>query len=148
MKSVTIPQFDVITADNPYVFKELLNSRIRELAQYEPEVVEKTIDGSEYRAMIQWTETESVGLDSRFFSVREEFHDEGIRFICGECPLHDIEPDKRRKRVSCKYSESGVTHLEHECCEYFYKLLKQNRITPIVPEPDEPGMNKVKGTVR
>ena len=71
MKSVTIPQFDVITASSPYVFKELLNSRIRELAQYEPEVVEKSIDGSEYRALIQWTETESVGLDPRIFSVRE-----------------------------------------------------------------------------
>lgn len=53
MKSVTIPQFDVITADNPYIFKELLNNRIRELAQYEPQVVEKSIDGSEYRALIQ-----------------------------------------------------------------------------------------------
>lgn len=147
MKSVTIPQFDVVTADSPYVFKELLNSRIRELAQYEPQVVERSIDGSEYRAMIQWTETESVGLDSRLFSVREEFHDEGIRFICGECPLHDIETNKRRKRVSCKYADNGVTHLDHECCEYFYKLLKQNRIEPVVPEPEAPGKNTVKGTL-
>lgn len=148
MKTISIPQFDVITSNNPTLFKDLLNNRIKELAEYEPKVIDESICGSEFRAFIQWTETEAIGLDPRSYSVKDEFHDEGIRFVCGECPLHDIETDKRRKRVSCKYAENGITHLEHESCEYFYKLLKQNRITPVVPDPEEPGLNTVRGTVR
>ena len=147
MKTISIPQFDVITSDNPILFKEQLNKRIRELAEYEPKVIEKSISGSDFRALIEWTETEQIGIDPRQFSVKDEFHDAGMRFVCGECPLHDVTFDKRRKRVSCKYSETGMAHLDRECCEYFYKLLKQNRIELVVPEPEEPGMNKITGSM-
>lgn len=61
-------------------------------------------------------------------SVKDEFNLEGFRFICRECPHHEPVTDGRVKWCHCKYSESGIAHLEHECCEFFYKQLKQNNV--------------------
>lgn len=145
MRNKSIIQVGVVASADPNQFEEQLNSRLRELADYNPTITSRDMTDGIYRVMFEWTENEST---AELFSVKDEFNADGIRFICAECPLHDIETDKRRKRVSCKYADNGITHLEHECCEYFYKLLKQNRIEPIVPEPDAPGLNKVRGTVR
>lgn len=141
MKSNKIMQFDCISTADANEFAEILNRKMRELAPYGP-TCETDISGAEFRALISWTETEKKPE-----TVAEQFELEGIRYICRECPLHDITTDKRRKRVSCKYAEHGVTHLDHRCCEYFYKLLNQNKIQPVVEDPDVPGENTVTGTI-
>ena len=89
-----------------------------------------------FRAVIQYEVEES-----RVETVMDEFHLEGIRHICRECPSHDIETDSRRKWVTCRYSENGETHLDHECCNYFYKQLKLGQVRP--GEPNRSGqLNK------
>lgn len=142
MKRLNYPQFAVISASDPKEFENELNRTVRNLADYSP-TVKTEISGGVFNAIISWTAKSDECL-----TVADEFHAEGIRHVCAECPLHDVESDKRRKRVSCRYAEMGETRLDSECCEYLYKLLKQNRIELIVPEPVEPGMNKLKGTIR
>lgn len=137
-RNKSIRQFRCIVSHNAADFQNELNETMRELAPYDPQY-ETDIHGPDLRALIWFDEKQAS-------SVREEFEMEGIRYICRECPLHDVNTDGRRKRVSCKYAENGVTHLDHACCEYFYKLLKQNRIEPILPEPEKPGFNTVTGT--
>lgn len=142
MKQNSYFQFAVISETDPIKFESELNSKMKELSQLEPDV-QTDITGGNFCALISWKESEIVCE-----TVTDEFHIEGIRHVCGECPLHDIETDKRRKRVSCRYSEFGETRLDSECCEYFYKLLKQNKIDLITPEIVAPGMNKIRGTLR
>lgn len=142
MKQSSYFQFAVISASDPEQFESELNSKMKELSQLEPDV-QTDITGGHFCALISWKESTIVCE-----TVMDEFHNEGIRHVCGECPLHDIETDRRRKRVSCRYSEFGETRLDSECCEYFYKLLKQNKIDVITPEIIAPGMNKVRGTLR
>lgn len=63
-------------------------------------------------------------------TIADEFHDEGIRYVCSQCPHLEIDGDKRKKRHPCKYAEYGSSRIDSECCEMFYKLLKQGRIVP------------------
>lgn len=123
-----------IAADNPEQFEKEFNERMSLLSENNPKV---TIDISNgFRAVIQY-EVEERAVET----VKDEFNLEGIRHICRECPFHDLEMDSRRKWVTCRYSENGETHLDHECCNYFYKQLKLGQVRP--GEPNRSGeLNK------
>ena len=123
-----------IAADNPDQFEKEFNERMSLLSENNPKV---TIDISNgFRAVIQY-EVEEKAVET----VKDEFNLEGIRHICRECPFHDLETDSRRKWVTCRYSENGETHLDHECCNYFYKQLKLGQVRP--GEPNRSGeLNK------
>ena len=119
-----------IAADDPKEFQEQFNEQMTLLSDNNPQVTLDISNG--FRAVIQY-EVEEQAVET----VKDEFHLEGIRHICRECPFHDIETDSRRKWVTCRYSESGETHLDHECCNYFYKQLKLGQVRP--GEPNRSG---------
>lgn len=123
MKTLTIPQMEVVASSDPDVFRDEYNRVMRELAEYEPECELKEVDGGMW-AIITYTIKEQ-----EFDSVKDEFHAEGIRYICDQCPMHEEVKDRRIKRLPCKHSEFGETHREHECCEYFYKMLRQGKVS-------------------
>lgn len=130
MKRTTNHLIAAIAADNPQDFEKQFNEKMMLLSDNNPEA---TIDISNgFRAVIRY-DTETSEVDT----IADEFHRDGICHICRECPLHDNETNKRRKWVTCKYSESGLAHLDHECCEYFYKQVKLGHITP--GEPNRSG---------
>ena len=119
----SIMQAVAIATNDPEEFEEKFNEAMRLLADNRPEV---TLDLSEgLKAVITYELSEET-----IETIGDQFRAEGIRHICRECPLHDYEADSRRKWVSCRYSELGETHLDHECCEYFYKMLKIGQIRP------------------
>lgn len=62
--------------------------------------------------------------------ISDEFHAEGIHYLCRNCPHHEQVEDNRKKHVWCKYADYGHTHLDHEACEMFYKQVKQGEIIP------------------
>lgn len=64
-------------------------------------------------------------------TVADEFHDEGLRYVCSQCPYLEVSGDRRRKRFPCKYSEYGTARIDSECCEMFYKKVKQGTIEPM-----------------
>lgn len=63
-------------------------------------------------------------------TVADEYHDQGLVYLCRQCPHIPLPKDGRVRHVDCKYDELGSTHLDRECCEMFYKELKQGAITP------------------
>lgn len=89
-----------------------------------PEVQTQYSDGF-FVAIITWQEARHE-VDT----VADEFHMEGIRYICDQCPYLEHDGDGRKHRFPCKYSETGTAHVKHECCEVFYRQLKQGMITP------------------
>lgn len=72
----------------------------------------------------------------------DEYHLEGRRYVCEQCPLHAKVTDRRRKTVPCRHHEYGEANLRHECCEYFYTMLKQGKIKPIDERDLIPKMRK------
>lgn len=130
MKTKTTYLIAAIAADDPQEFEQQFNEKMSLLSDNDPE---PTIDISNgFRAVIKYRVKEDV-----ITSIKDEYHLEGIRHICAECPLHDLETDSRRKWVTCQYSDFGETHLDHECCDYFYKQMKIGNVRP--GEPNRSG---------
>ena len=138
MLKESIQQIEVVRASDPEIFKEMFNKAMILLSENDPQCPDEniTVQGDTITAIIRYTTT----ITTRE-TIKDEYLREGIRHICRECPLHDVEADTRRKWVTCEYSKLGETHLDHECCEYFYKQLKIGQIKP--GEPNRSGrLNK------
>ena len=126
MRNETYPQIVAISATTAEEFEERFNEKVKSLAGLK--IVGRDIDitGNSFSAVITYEVTEHI-IDS----VADEFHLEGIRYLCRHCPHLDDPKDRRVKYCTCKYSETGTAHKEHEACEIFYRQLKLGKITPI-----------------
>jgi len=103
----------------------LFNSKIDELATFNP-THQITDNGEVISAIITYQEKHHI-VDS----VADEFHFEGIRYLCKHCPYLDDPHDRRVKYCTCKYAELGMTHKNHEACEIFYRQVKAGTVTPL-----------------
>ena len=124
MSVESYPQFKVIQTDTAAEFQDEINQSIRELKGKHPEV--KLIEGMGFSAIISYTETEEV-----IETVADEFHAEGVYYLCKHCPYLDDPHDKRVKRCSCRYAKNGVTWKDMEACNVFYKALKRGDVKPL-----------------
>ena len=125
MRNTSITKVAVIRSSNTKEFEVLFNSKMEELALNKPDP--KIVDtGTIISAIITYEETHHI-VDS----VADEFHFEGIRYLCKHCPYLDDPHDRRIKYCTCKYAELGMTHKDHEACEYFYRQLKAGNVTPL-----------------
>lgn len=124
MRREAFSQIKVIQTESASDFQEQINSSMRELADKRPEY--KLIEGKGFCAIISYKETIEI-MDK----VADEYHAEGIYYLCKHCPYLDDPHDKRVKRCACKYSSSGVAYKDSEACEIFYKALKRGDITPL-----------------
>jgi hypothetical protein len=125
MKVNVYPQVEVVCAKDPMEFKAEFNSKMKDLSENDP-TYEFIFKDEKFVAIITYTEKERV-MDC----VADEFHAEGIRYLCKNCPHLEDPKDKRIKVCGCRYAELGTTHKLHEACEVFYKALKAGTITPI-----------------
>ncbi len=125
MKTKRVKKIKVIQTQDPLQFQEEYNTILDELTEYSPEVMIQQFTG-EHVAYIQYEET-----TRSFDCVSDEFHAEGIHYLCGQCPLHEPAEDGRQKHVWCKYADCGMTDIRREACEMFYTKVKQKEIKPI-----------------
>lgn len=120
-----LEKIKVIQTEDPIEFEKLYNEAIDTYHDNDCKAELQQFNGS-HVAYIFYTE-----ITKEFNLVSDEFHAEGIHYLCSQCPLHDPQEDGRKKMVWCKYHDCGVTDLRHEACEMFYKKVKQNEIKPI-----------------
>ena len=125
MLTKTLQKIKVVQSEDPKEYESEFNHWAEVLAEYEPEIKEQPFNGI-HCAYFRYSETKE-----EFNTVADEFHAEGIHYLCSQCPLHDPQEDGRKKQVWCKYSDCGLTDLRHEACEMFYKMVKQNEIKPV-----------------
>jgi len=126
MRHENYPQIAVISGDDPKEFQDRFNAAVKELSGNKITGQKIEITGNSFAAVITYEVTEHI-VDS----VADEFHLEGIRYLCKHCPHLEDPMDKRIKYCSCKYSDTGKAHKEHEACELFYRQLKLGKITPL-----------------
>ena len=129
MNTNTIKQIAVIYSDDPADFQKKFNLQMAALADKKPTIEFNHSQG--FCAYITYDEA-----THQVTSIADEFHADGIKFECRNCPLHEIETDGRKKRVPCKYADTAFTKLDDEACEIFYRRLMQREIEPI-GEPKE-----------
>lgn len=125
MTNEKVTKVAIIRSCEPKEFEDMFNAKMDELAMYDPNP-QITDTGDVISAIITYSETYHI-VDS----IADEFHFEGIRYLCKHCPYLDDPRDKRIKYCKCKYSELGMTHKDHEACEYFYRQLKVGTVTPL-----------------
>lgn len=145
MKKLKIIHAPVMYADeNPYLmdeakFTKLVNEFLEEHDKAEVSFPEKE---TAYIVYDEYDDTKRMEYIERRYGkpsetpVTDEFAKEGIRYLCKECPYLEVGQDKRRKVWPCKYATYGMSRTESNCCEMFYKKLKQGEITPISEEAD------------
>ena len=126
MRSESYPQISVIQAETAEDFQEMFNDKIKELSAHKITGQNIDISGKSFKAVITYEVTEHI-MDS----VADEFHAEGIRYLCKHCPHLDDPHDRRIKYCFCRYSDTGRAHKEHEACEIFYRQLKLGKISPL-----------------
>ena len=126
MLTESYPQISVIQAESAEDFESMFNDKIKELSGHK--ITDQSIDisGKSYKAVITYLVTEHI-----VNSVADEFHAEGIRYLCKHCPHLEDPKDRRVKYCTCKYSETGMAHKDHEACELFYKQLKLGKLEPL-----------------
>jgi len=124
MKVNEYPQIAVVHGEDPKDFQEQFNEKMKELAEFKPTF--EFMSKHELTAIISYIYKERV-MDC----VADEFHAEGIHYLCKNCPYMDDPKDKRVMRCGCKYSDLGMTHKMHEACEIFYRDLKAGKIEPL-----------------
>ena len=124
MRKKTIRQSAVISAMTAEEFEYVFNERLKELAG--KTIVDMNVCVETLTAIVIYEED----VDDEPKTVREEYNAAGYVFLCKQCPHIELPKDKRLRHVPCKYDEYGHTRLDCECCEMFYKELKQGEITP------------------
>lgn len=124
MRVDVFPQIAVVRAATAEQFEKEFNAKSRELAEKITDT-KVEIDGTVFTAIISYKETVEV-MDS----VADEFHAEGIRYLCKHCPHIEDTFDGRVKWCTCKYADLGRTHKDHEACELFYRQVKAGMIQP------------------
>lgn len=134
MRTDRVQQIAVICSDNALDFQNKFNTQMVALADKNPKVEFNHAQG--FCAYITYEET-TYKVDS----IADEFHADGLKFTCRNCPLHEVETDGRKKRVKCKYADTGYCRLDSEACEVFYRRLMLREIEPI-GEPQEYGVKK------
>lgn len=125
MKRESVTKVAVVRSKDPSEFEILFNAKMDALAMNNPNP-QITDTGEVISAIITYSETYHI-IDS----IADEFHYEGIRYLCKHCPHLEDPKDKRVKYCKCKYNELGMTHKDHEACEYFYRQLKAGNVTPL-----------------
>jgi len=121
----TMKQIKVINTDDPAGFQEQVNRAMQELHDKDPELTIK-VEGGEFTAVIQYLDR----VQEEPQTVKEEYHRDGIRFVCSQCPYVEIPFDGRVRWCHCRYAIGNMTHKDHECCERFYQELAQGMIKP------------------
>lgn len=125
MKTEKVTKVAIVRSSVPSTFEREFNEKMEELAQHDPKF-SITDTGAVLSAVITYHETQHF-MDS----IADEFHYEGIRYLCRHCPYLDDPHDKRVKRCSCRYAEYGMTHKDHEACELFYRQVKLGKVIPL-----------------
>lgn len=127
MKRTTYQKVAIVHSSDPMEFEEQYNERSKAISgDYKIISQNVSAENHSYTGVIIYEVVEA-----QIDSVADEFHAEGVHYLCKHCPYLDDPKDKRIKRCTCKYAELGVTHKDHEACEVFYRALKAGTVSPL-----------------
>ena len=116
----------IIQTPDPKEFEKQFNEATDQLQGKKYTAKVQPFTGKDHCAYIFYEELEEI-----YNLVSDEFHLQGIHYLCSQCPYHEPQEDGRKKLVWCKYADNGFTDLRHEACEMFYTEVKQKKVKPV-----------------
>lgn len=127
MKSLLVQQFAIVRSDSAQAFENELNTRIKELYEYDPSVT--ISDNGEYlTAKISF----KAPIEEEW--TRKDPTETGITFICQDCP--NFEPilkadgteDGRTRYGGCKFAEYKRTYKTSRACAVLYQMIENGGV--------------------
>lgn len=125
MRIYDIKQVKVIHEETAEEFEAKLNEALEEIGDPKTEVQYNF--GKGFCAYLTYT-AERRTLEG----AKDHFNNEGIRYLCAECPYCEASDDKRVKWCYCDMKPTGRTRKDSEACEFFYRSVAQGEIKPEV----------------
>lgn len=133
MRTYRKKRFAFINADNASAFEVLLNEKLDELADCDPQVE----FGHHSDLFARITYMQQVPLED------EPPSETGIKFKCGDCPLfehiknRDGSPDRRRKYGYCGFGPATYCYKSSDACDHLYRLIADGRIVLTLVSDEE-----------
>lgn len=118
-----VKQIRVIDRESATAFESDVNEAMRCLSEKSPDLT-VSMESDRFRAVITF---ETVMEEEPRRSMADSYHEDGIRFVCEQCPNFE-ERGPRVRWGRCRYAVGSITHRDSECCEYFYKSLAQGEV--------------------
>lgn len=120
MKQEIYTQYEGVQTQDLNTLIEEMNRYMRMHADGQPQGTWKVV-GDSFIGVVEYT------IDMRIPETELERFEEahGIH-RCYECPLLEIDKDKRRKCYPCTLG--GQSRTDAPCCEWFYKQLEAGKI--------------------
>lgn len=121
MKKIEKKHRKVIETQSGIEYERLFAEAMDELANYSPIVIDK-LNHEGHCSYIEWTEVMEVPED-----IRDEYHQRGEFFKCGQCPFFEQNPDGRIKYFRCE--KVGHRVYKPDCaCLYLYQRVAEGEI--------------------
>lgn len=118
MKEITTTQILVITDADPDSFQQKVNAALQE----HPEINKIDYTGStpgRYSVIITYTERSEQAE-----TIEDIYQQEGKRYICGDCPHLEIDPDRRSRTHYCNLHHDRAGMDQKACLEFLEALRK------------------------
>lgn len=128
MKDVKKRKRKIVEAETPKGYEEAFEEAINGLGDIETSVIDVEMVKGHYVSIIEYY-VEVPGKDD--MTIKDEFHINGIRYNCENCPHMKKPKDRRYKTTSCPFAKYGVVRIDQEACDRFYTLLANHEIEPV-----------------
>lgn len=123
MRTRTIQQLEVIESQNAADFQTKVNDTLRQL----DDVVEVLYpENKGFCALIRY----NMDLDEPESIADEYLLKYGKSYTCFDCPLLEIDPDRRATSHWCSHQKDR-TGLKTPACDAFYSLLEAGKAQPV-----------------
>ena len=125
MKSISYPQFRIVQCDTAQELTEELNSILKELKDYGPEV---TFEG--LTAHISYMEHEDAIPEN----LVDEYKVKGVNLYCEDCPYFeritkkDGTVDHRKKIGLCPFASRGTTYKDCSACDTLFQMINSGEV--------------------
>ena len=116
----------IVCAKDPKEYEEKFNEEIGKLLGTKCRVIDVPL-GDSFCTIIE--SIKEIPATERM-TIKDEFHLNGIRYTCSQCPYMEPPKDRRYKTCICPYSTYGTTRKDSECCDLFYTKLVNHEVEP------------------
>lgn len=121
-----IKQFAIVKSDSAPIFEQLLNERVAELPDTNPDVKISESGNGLTAIIVYMKQVEEKESEPKYA---------GVTFTCGDCPHFEPqrkkngEIDERCKFGFCPFAEYGGTHKTARACNLLYQEIRNGGIT-------------------
>lgn len=128
MREISKRKRKIVFATSPDEYEKAFEEAMNEIGAVETSVIDCGMKDGHYLSIIEYNVTMPGRAE---MTIKDEFHLNGIRYTCSNCPHMAKPKDGRYKTAACPFSKYGVVRIDEEACDLFYTKLANHEIEPV-----------------